>query len=282
MKRVLCAAALGVALLGGDASASDVTSVKAAVRHLIADSNAGNDSAFLADFTEPAVLVDEYAPFNWLGAKDGWLNAFNAYNKQNAISDAKTTPLAFRHVNVGGDRAYVVLRSLYTYKDHGKLKREPGTEVFTLQKSGGKWLADGYAWFSKDTNDQGADAAAITASIQNTFDQFNAGKADPATLGWQAVIDEFPQYKWQGTTAAGDWFGTFAKNAAQDGVTDTKVTLGAPTHLSVAGDNAYVVYPATLTSKIKGKPAKEAGQFVFTLQKPGGAWRINTVIWATD
>ncbi len=203
MKWILCAAVLGAVSWSSGASASDVADVKAAVRHLIADSNAGNDSAFLADFTEPAMFIDEYAPFDWIGAKDGWLNTYNAYNKQNADTDAKTTPLAFRHVNLSGGRAYVVLRSLYTYKDHGKPRREPGTEIFTLEKSGGKWVADGYAWLSKDANDQGTDATAVMAAIQDTFNRFNAGKIDPVSLGWQAVVDEFPQYKWQGATAAG-------------------------------------------------------------------------------
>lgn len=282
MKRIFHTVIVSAMLACGGAHASDVASVKAAVRHLIADSNAGNDSAFLSDFTEPAVFVDEYAPFNWIGAKDGWLNAYNDYNKQNAITDAKTKPLAFRHVNIGNGRAYVVLRSLYTYEDHGKPVKEPGTEVFTLEKVNGKWLADGYAWLSKDANDQGADAAAIAAAVQNTFDRFNTGKIDPASLGWQAVIDEFPQYKWQGDTAAADWFGTFAKGAALHAVTDTKVHLGAPTHLSIVGGSAYVVYPATLTSKVKGKPEKEIGQFVFALRKSGAAWHIDSMVWATD
>jgi hypothetical protein len=282
MKRIVCAAALGAVLLGSGASASDVANVKAAVRHLIADANSGNDEAFKADLTEPALFIDEYAPFDWNGAKDGWLNAYNDYNKQNAITAAKTTPLAFRHVNVSGDTAYVVLHSLYTYREAGKAQREPGTEVFTLVRTNGKWLANGYAWLSKDGIDTGADATAIVGLVRGTFDQFNAGKADPATLGWKAMIDEFPQYNWQGPAAASGWFAAFGKSMTETGETDPAVTLGAPTHLSVVGNAAYLVFPAVLIAKFKGKPGREAGSFVFALDKSGGSWHVDSWAWATD
>lgn len=283
MKRILCAAAMLSAIVcATGAGASDVANVKAAVRHLIADANSGNDEALKADLTEPALFIDEYAPFDWIGAKDGWLNAYNDYNKQNAITAAKTTPLAFRHVNVSGDHAYVVLRSLYTYREAGKARKEPGTEVFTLVRTHGKWLANGYAWLSKDGIDTGADATAIVSLVRGTFDQFNTGKADPSALGWKAMIDEFPQYNWQGSTAASDWFAAFGKSMTQTGETDPAIALGTPTHLGVAGNSAYVVFPAVLTAKFKGKPGRETGSFVFALDKSGGTWRVDSWAWATD
>jgi ketosteroid isomerase-like protein len=282
MKQILCAAAVASILFGGNAFASQTANVKAAVRHLIADSNSGNDEAFKADLTEPALFFDEYPPFDWIGAKDGWLNAYNAYNKQNAVTAAKTTPLAFRHVNVSGDRAYVVLRSLYTYREDGKAQKEPGTEVFTLTKTGGKWLANGYAWLSADGIDTGVDATAAVAAVHTAVDAINSGKADPATLGWKGVIDEFPPYNWQGATATSDWFAAFGKSAAAIKQTDNDVILGTPTHLDLNGSCAYLVIPSTVASKIKGRPVKEKGSLVFVLQKSAGAWHIDSMAWATD
>jgi hypothetical protein len=283
MKRILCVAvALSAGLWASGASASDVANVKAAVRHLIADANSRNDEAFKADLTEPALFIDEYAPFDWIGAKDGWLNAYNDYNRQTAVTDAKTKPLAFRHVNVSGDRAYVVLHSLYTYREARKAQKEPGVEVFTLVRANGKWLANGYAWLSRDGIDTGADATAIVGLVRGTFDQFNAGKADPATLGWKGLIDEFPRYNWQGPAAASDWFADFGKSVTETGESDPVVALGTPTHLSVVGNSAYVVFPAVLTAKFKGKPGRETGSFVFALDKASGTWRVDSWAWATD
>jgi len=283
MRKILCAAVLAFAAIPGvAAAASDTDAVKAAVRQLIADSNMGNDTAFKADLTEPALFIDEYGPFHWLGAKDGWLNAYEAYNAQNGVTAAHTKPLAFRHVNVSGDRAYVELRSLYTYRQHGKVVREPGTEVFTLSKTGGKWLIDGYAWFSRSTVATGADAASILSLVRGTMAEFGAGNVNPASLGWQAIIDEFPPYHWQGASAAQDWFAEFGKLVASAGETDFNVKLGAPRYLSIDGANAYLVLPAVLSARVKNKPRRETGQFVFTLEKTAGAWRMATMAWATD
>lgn len=284
MNRKLCGAALAVAvaLVCAPVLASDKADVKAAIHHLIADSNSGNDEAFKADLAEPALFIDEYAPFHWRGAKVGWLSAFNAYNKDNTVTDAKTTIQAFRHVNVGNGRAYVVLKSLYTYKQHGKPMKEPGAEVFTLTKARGKWLVDGYAWFSKDTVDTSVDGVAVLTEVRSVMDQFNTGKASPATLGWTGIIDEFPAFNWQGRDAVNGWFVDFEKDAAKSGSTGTHITLGRPEHLTVDGANAYLVLPATLTSKHRGKPSSEEGRFVFVLEKAAAAWHITNMAWATD
>ena len=280
--KLLGTALIALMLTGSSALASGTTDVKAAIRHLIADSNSGDDEAFKADLTEPALFIDEYAPFHWRGAKDGWLNAFNTYNKDNAVAAAKTTIQAFRHVNVSEGRAYVVLKSLYTYKQHGKPMKEPGEEVFTLTKASGKWLVDGYAWFSKDTVDTGADGATVLSEVRSVIDQFNTGKASPATLGWTGIIDEFPAFNWQGADAVNGWFADFEKDAKKSGSTDTHIMLGKPEHLSVDGSNAYLELPSTLTSKHRGRPAKEKGRFIFVLEKSADAWHIVNMAWATD
>jgi hypothetical protein len=280
--KLLGTALIALMLVGTSALASDTTDVKAVIRHLIADSNSGNDAAFAADLTEPALFIDEYAPFHWRGAKDGWLNAFNAYNKDNAVTAAKTSIQAFRHVNVGEGRAYVVLKSLYTYKQHSKPMKEPGEEVFTLTKASGKWLVDGYAWFSKDTVDSSADGVAVLTEGRSVIDQFNTGKASPATLGWTGIIDEFPAFNWQGRNAVSGWFADFEKDAKKTGSTDTSISLGKPEHLSLDGANAYLVIPSTLTSKHHNKPSKEKGRFLFVLEKSSGAWHIADMAWATD
>ncbi len=282
MRKLLCAAALVLSAIPAAAATTDADDVKTAIRQLIADSNAGNDAAFRTDLAEPALFVDEYPPFHWLGGKDGWLNAFNAYNAQNGVTAVHTKPLAFRRVNVSGDRAYVVLRSLYTYRQHGRPVREPGTEVFTLTKASGKWLIDGYSWFSRSTVAAGADATSILSLVRGAMTTFGTGKVNPASLGWQAIIDEFPPYHWQGVSAASDWFATLGKLEASAGETGLRVNLGKPRYLSIEGGHAYLVMPAVLGAQKKGRPTRETGQFVFTLEKADGAWRMETMSWATD
>jgi hypothetical protein len=160
--------------------------------------------------------------------------------------------------------------------------KEPGEEVFTLTKASGKWLVDGYAWFSKDTVDASTDGVAVLAEVRSVIDQFNTGSASPATLGWSGIIDEFPAFNWQGADAVSGWFGDFVKDAKASGSTDTRITLGKPEHLIVNGADAYLELPSALTSKHKGKPSKEKGRFIFVLEKSAGAWHIANMAWATD
>ena len=160
--------------------------------------------------------------------------------------------------------------------------KEPGEEVFTLTKASGKWLVNGYAWFSKDTVDTSVDGVAVLTEVRSVMDQFNTGKASPTTLGWTGIVDEFPAFNWQGTDAVNGWFADFEKDAAKSGSTGTHITLGRPEHLTVDGANAYLVLPAMLTSKNRGKPSREEGRFVFVLEKAAAAWHIANMAWATD
>jgi ketosteroid isomerase-like protein len=52
-----------------------------------------------------------------------------------------------RHVDVTGDRAYVVVLANYTFKQKGKLVKETGSLLtIALQKSGGGWRIIEWAW----------------------------------------------------------------------------------------------------------------------------------------
>jgi len=59
------------------------------------------------------------------------------------------------------------------------------------------------------------------------------------------------------------------------------VTLGKPKSVSITGNYAYALSPATYTHKKHGKPISETGAtFVAALQKIGGEWRITGWAWA--
>ena len=58
------------------------------------------------------------------------------------------------------------------------------------------------------------------------------------------------------------------------------VVLGEPLHNNVTGNAAYVVLPATMTFKIKGKPVKQSGaSFTVALRRVDGDWRIPSWAW---
>jgi len=59
------------------------------------------------------------------------------------------------------------------------------------------------------------------------------------------------------------------------------VALGKPLHANVTGDAAYVVVPATMTFKLKGKQVTQSGAlFTVALRKLPAGWRLASWAWA--
>ena len=256
------------------AFASDKTDVEAAIRLSMKYANTGNDAGFAGMLLPSGVVIDEFAPFHWDGI-GAWGQSFGAYNGQNAITGATTKILRFRHINVGGGHAYAVLDVVYSYKQNGVVRHEKGSDLFVLTKTDAGWRLQSFAWASAGGVDGGADATAVAQTVHDELDGFNTGKIDFAKLTWKGIVDEFPAYTFAGPTAVADWGAAFAKT----GQTDTKIALSAPTHLSVNGADAYVVLPAVITGKVKGKPVREHGVFVFTLIKANGVWHSHSWAW---
>ncbi len=96
-----------------------------------------------------------------------------------------------------------------------------------------------------------------------------------------SIIDEIAPYEWHGPGACSRWLADFGAYAQQNAMTEIVVTLGAPRHVDVDGENAYVVTPADLNYKLNGKPTKQVGStFTVTLKKMEAAWRITGWAWA--
>jgi hypothetical protein len=107
-------------------------------------------------------------------------------------------------------------------------------------------------------------------------------KALTATCADQAsIIDEFPPYEWHGSGACAKWTDDYGADAKKNGITDGVVTLGAPLHVDVTADRAYVVVPANYKFKQNGKVVQETGStLTIALQKSEGAWRMTGWAWA--
>jgi hypothetical protein len=128
------------------------------------------------------------------------------------------------------------------------------------------------------------DQADALASAKQFIDGFNKGDTTTALAACASpvsIVDDFPPYAWQGTTACADWAAAYDAAARQEGITEPVVTLQKPRHLEVTGDRGYVVFPAVYTYKLKGKKVKESGStFTVALQKTPAGWRITGWAWA--
>ena len=127
--------------------------------------------------------------------------------------------------------------------------------------------------------------AELTAPIMKFMDSFNKGDTAAAAATHIAgpelvIIDEVPPYVWQGAKAFQTWGADLESDAKKNGITEPKVTLGRPTRIERAGDQAYVVIPAVYTFKQQGAAMRESSQMTFVLKKgAAGAWLINGWTW---
>lgn len=150
MRRLILAFVVALAVTPASASEkSDKADVMATVNRFNDGMNTGDTKTALAACAAPSSIVDEFPPYGWQGATAcaDWANDFAAYNKKMGITDSLAKLGRPRHVDITGDRAYVVMPATYTFKVKGKRVTESGSFLtVALQKSGAGWVITGWAW----------------------------------------------------------------------------------------------------------------------------------------
>ena len=137
------------ALAAGPVFAAEKDDVMAPVKQFVDGFNKGDIKSALATCAEQTSIVDEFPPHEWHGpgACANWAKDFDADAKKNGITDGKVTIGKPRHVDVTGDRAYVVVPTTFVYKLKGKAMKETGsTLTIALQKGASGWLMTGWTW----------------------------------------------------------------------------------------------------------------------------------------
>lgn len=147
--RKMLIALIVVALSAGPAFASDQADVMATIHQFIDGFNKGDVKSALATCAEQNSIIDEFAPYEWhgAGACEKWAGDFDADAKKNGITDSIVGMGKPKHVDVEGDRAYVVAPVTYAFKMKGKaVKESHSLMTLSLQKVAGGWRLTGWAW----------------------------------------------------------------------------------------------------------------------------------------
>ncbi len=148
MNRMLIALVMAVAA-AGPSLASEESDVMVPVHQFVDGFNKGDTKTAAAACADQTSIIDEFPPHEWhgAGACSTWMNDFDADAKKNGITDGMVTLSKPRHVDISGDRAYVVVPANYTYKKKGKPAKEIGSMLtIALQKGSTGWRMTGWAW----------------------------------------------------------------------------------------------------------------------------------------
>ena len=95
------------------------------------------------------------------------------------------------------------------------------------------------------------------------------------------VVDEFAPHLWRGAGCA-NWARDFVAMARQQGIGACKAAVGAKGKVTVEGDVAYAVYPATVSCTRHGKPFTDHGLWTFVMHKGRPGWKIASWTWSTQ
>jgi hypothetical protein len=148
MRQLIVAVAIVLAV--GPALASEKSEkadVMATVNQFNDSMNKGDVKTGLAACAEHTSIVDEFPPYHWTTTCADWANDYDAFNKANGITEPIATFGKPKHVDITGDRAYVVVPAKYTFKHNGKRVTESGSMMTgALQKGAEGWRITGWAW----------------------------------------------------------------------------------------------------------------------------------------
>ncbi len=148
MNRMLIALVMAVAA-AGPSLASEESDVMVPVHQFVDGFNKGDTKTAAAACADQTSIIDEFPPHEWhgAGACSTWMNDFDVDAKKNGITDGMVTLSKPRHVDISGDRAYVVVPANYTYKKKGKPAKEIGSMLtIALQRGATGWRMTGWAW----------------------------------------------------------------------------------------------------------------------------------------
>jgi hypothetical protein len=93
-------------------------------------------------------ITDEVPPFLWRGAQafKTWAADLDRDAKDHGITDQHVSIGVATRVETDGASAYVVIPSVYTFKQAGVAMRESAQMTFTLKNGAGGWLIHGWTW----------------------------------------------------------------------------------------------------------------------------------------
>jgi len=145
---VLAACALGIS----SPALAQQDEVMAALNHFVDGFNKGDSTVMTTSCAEQTSIIDEFPPYEWHGAGAclTWMKDYDANAKKESITDGQVTLGKPSHVDVTGDRAYVVIPSTYTWKQKGVAMREDGSAfTFAMLKDATGWRVVGWSWAKK-------------------------------------------------------------------------------------------------------------------------------------
>lgn len=136
-------------MLGSAAHAATPAELTKPIRQFIDGFNSGDLTSAYASYAPGTIsIVDEFAPHRWTGphAAYDWAADYDRHAKATGVTDGKVTYGEPTRIETEGSVAYVIVPTVYLYKQHGKPMREEGQVTAVLHLEANGWKMRGWTW----------------------------------------------------------------------------------------------------------------------------------------
>ena len=147
MKKIILA--LIAVVLVVPAMAANTADVTTPIHQFIDGFNTGDvKSAYAAYASGDIVIVDEFAPHIWRGAHaaQDWAADYDKHAKATGVSDGLVKYGEPTRAEVESNVAYVVIPTIYNYKERGTAVTEEGQMTFVLHLEKDAWKIAAWTW----------------------------------------------------------------------------------------------------------------------------------------
>jgi ketosteroid isomerase-like protein len=140
--------AAGLTALAGLAAAQPAPGPVDVVREVLAAFNHKDIAAVKARLAPEMSIIDDFGAYEWHGpgAFQAWLDDYLATAKTEGLTPGGQARPTLIRADVKGETAYVVMRSVLSYRQRGVLMAMPGREAFSLRRGQDGWKITGWAW----------------------------------------------------------------------------------------------------------------------------------------
>ena len=127
--------------LAAPVNAGPAEDASAAVAAVLDKFNAGDFDAFVAAHAPNAIIIDEFAPYQWSGADVAarWGGDYEKDAKARGISGGRMDHGKPIQASSDGSYAYVVLPTAYRFAQAGKKMVGKGSMTFVMKRIGDDW-----------------------------------------------------------------------------------------------------------------------------------------------
>ena len=150
MRHLVSCAIVSIVLCAPAGAAAADAQLTAPIQKFMDSFNKGDAAGAAATHSATAdlAIVDEVPPYHWNGANafQAWSADLEADAKKNGITEQAVTIAAATREESDGQRAYVVVPAVYSFKQNGKPMSEKAQMTFVLKKGASGWLIHSWTW----------------------------------------------------------------------------------------------------------------------------------------